>query len=123
MVKAPDIRSYTDAHSYFTNRNPAWSGRIGHNTYLVSIPEGYGIRYHDTVIVRYARDGAVYLNTGGWRTVTTKARLNQFTPVGLSVYQEKHVWYVWQPRTWPRASLVDFYDGMLARAGTTDGQA
>lgn len=55
------------------------------------------VRYHSTEVVRVAADGTVTLNTGGWRTVTTKARMNQAAnEFGLpySVYQEKGDWFV-----------------------------
>jgi len=39
----------------------------------------------------------VILNTGGYATVTTKKRMNQFSKMfdlGFTVWQEKHEWYV-----------------------------
>lgn len=50
------------------------------------------IRYHETDVVRVHQDGTYELNTAGFRTVTTKARINQYSPA--RVYRSKHVWYV-----------------------------
>lgn len=59
------------------------------------------IRLHLTDIITFHPDGSFILNSGGWRTMTTKGRINSFSPV--NVYSEKGVWYV--------ANTV-FYDGM-----------
>ena len=52
---------------------------------------GYEIRLHGNLIMDIYRN-FVILYDGGWRTVTTKARLNQFSPV--SVYQCDFDWYI-----------------------------
>lgn len=58
--------------------------KIGHNTYLGRFHYGkavhYGIRYHDTRIVTYCSDGGVVVTDGGWNTLTTRERLDVFTP-------------------------------------------
>ena len=71
--------------------------RLGNNTYLEyvnpELADGFiGVRLHNTYIVRFYRDGRVTLHTGGYHTVTTKERINQFT--SKRVYQKDHVWYV-----------------------------
>jgi len=51
------------------------------------------IRLHLTDIITYNPDGSCTLNTDGrWQTVTTKDRMNKFSPV--SIHQEKSIWYV-----------------------------
>lgn len=57
--------------------------RLGNNTYLGlknSDPEdGYiSVTLHQTEIVRFYADGRITLHTGGYRTTTTKERINQF---------------------------------------------
>jgi len=52
--------------------------------------------YHATCVVRFNSDEIV-LNSDGWRTVTTKLRMNQASNqygLGFNVYQKEHVWYV-----------------------------
>lgn len=55
-----------------------------------------GIRYHDTVVAEYTESGVI-LNSGGWRTATTKERINDALRRNLCaprVYQDKGVWYL-----------------------------
>lgn len=44
------------------------------------------IRLHATDILTIRADGAFEIDTGGWNTVTTRARLNDFLPGGWRVY-------------------------------------
>lgn len=55
------------------------------------------VQYHATVVVTVKSDGTVILDTGGWRTVTTKLRMNQASnQFGLNyqVSQKDGEWYV-----------------------------
>jgi hypothetical protein len=55
------------------------------------------VRYHATNVVVVAMDGTITLNTGGWRTVTTKLRMNQAARqfhLGYRVCQKDFNWYV-----------------------------
>jgi hypothetical protein len=66
---------------------------IANNTHLVRRnEETIAVRLHSTDVVTYYKDGDVMLNSGGWQTVTTKDRMNRFSP--YSVWQEKGIWYV-----------------------------
>ncbi len=54
------------------------------------------VTYHHTVVVEFA-DSYIVLRTGGWKTVTTKTRMNQAAnQFGLDyyVYVSKGIWYV-----------------------------
>lgn len=65
------------------------------------------LRYQDTDIIRWCTDGSIVLNTGGWRTVTTKARYNEHLD-GIQVYQTRGIWYLSAA-----GSTVEFYDGIV----------
>ncbi len=55
------------------------------------------VRLHQTDVVRVLPSGAVILNSGGWRTVTTKTAINTaLVQLGAPkcVHQDKGVWYV-----------------------------
>jgi hypothetical protein len=59
--------------------------------------------YHETLIVE-ATPNTVTLDTGGWRSVTTKRKMNQAARqfgLGYGVHQRKGEWYVsrWNART------------------------
>jgi len=54
------------------------------------------VRLYRTYVVKFS-DSVIILNTGGYRTVTTKDRMNQTSKeyfLDYSVYQVKGVWYV-----------------------------
>ena len=86
--------------------------KLGNNTYLViRDDDGYGIRLHDTEVVIHYKDRIV-LDSGGWKTVTTKSRMNEYTP--FYIYQKQKVWYV---------DGTPFEDGItLYNNGTIKGQ-
>jgi hypothetical protein len=77
-------------------------GRLG-QTRLVQTEHGYGVKYVATVVVEIREDGTYRLDTGGWRTVTTKERINYYAPVRM--YQRNHVWYL--------KDGVPFSDGII----------
>lgn len=52
------------------------------------------IRLHDTNIISFMKDGRIILNSGGWRTMTTKERISDFLPKEWCVQQKKSVWYL-----------------------------
>lgn len=57
------------------------------------------VTYHATDIVTFWPD-LVTLNTGGYRTVTTKRKMNQAANqfgLGYSVYQKDYNWFVCLP--------------------------
>ena len=69
--------------------------------------------YHDTPIVGVFTDGSIMLNSGGWRTMTTKLAMNQASAqdkLGFSVYQQKRQWFV----TW-KGETLPFEDNMILR--------
>jgi len=55
-------------------------------------------KYHNTVIFEYdPATRVVMLNTDGWKSSTTKRRMNQCAEhwrLPFYVYQKDHVWYV-----------------------------
>ncbi len=56
--------------------------------------------YHKTEVVRRERNGMITLNTGGWRSKTTKTRMNQASSefkLGFHVYQHDFKWFVIRP--------------------------
>src|SRR5687767_4430618 len=63
------------------------------------------VRYHDTDIVTFWGDGSLTVNSGGFRTVTTKARINEYTPIRVS--QKRGLWYVGHGE-----NIAMFADGM-----------
>jgi hypothetical protein len=63
------------------------------------------VRYHSTDVVTVKPDGSIVLDTGGWRTLTTRTRMLQAAheySLGYSIYQKAFNWYVeWKGQTIP----------------------
>jgi len=52
--------------------------------------------YHATEVVK-RENGVITLDTGGWKTATTKTRMNQASSqfgLGYNVFQKNHEWFV-----------------------------
>ncbi len=98
--------TYTEARAMLNGRN---SRKIANNTTLVDQGEGViGLRLHSTVVVVFDDSGHIILNTGGYRTTTTKDRLNRVARAhGWSVYAERFDWYV----SAPDGTRSEFEDG------------
>jgi hypothetical protein len=69
------------------------------------------IRLHQTDVVTFSPDGrTVTLNTGSWKTLTTKDRINQYSP--QKVWSDRGVWYIGSSWNTPKNERCRFYDGM-----------
>lgn len=77
------------------------------------------IRYHNTDVVSF-NEHRIILRTGGWKTVTTKLRMNQAArqfKLGYGVSQKNHQWYFakyygegnWGPDQAFEGDTVSFY--------------
>jgi hypothetical protein len=67
--------------------------KLQNNTYLHARSNGdYAVRLHSTDVVTIHADGTYSLNTGGWETVTTKDRINNYGPA--RVYSHRGTWAV-----------------------------
>lgn len=67
--------------------------KIGNNTYAYIQADGsVAIELHGTNVVVIYPDDSVMLNSGGWRTSTTKDRINKYSPV--RVYQKNYEWFL-----------------------------
>lgn len=70
------------------------SRKLTHHTYARRDGELLKVRLHETDILTYFPDGGIQLNSGGWRTVTTKDRMSRYLPDGRYLLQERGVWYL-----------------------------
>ena len=78
------------------------------NTQIVS-GEHMAVILHGTAVVSWDKN-TISLNSGGWRTVTTKARMNQASNeygLGYTVWQDRGEWYVNY-----KGNIVPFEDNM-----------
>ena len=104
--------THSDAVKMVRGKTNKDTRKVGNNTYAEILPDGsVGIMLHSTYVVTIHPDNSATLNSGGWQTVTTKDRINQYSPV--RVYQRKEVWYTNCVGSSGCANLFPFYDGMV----------
>ena len=101
-----ELNNYKEAREYLDkgkNRKKTMERPIAHNTRIEQLDSGtIGIKFHNTFIIKYysnelhgvkIHDGdTIQLNTDGWKTVTTRERMNRFCP--LHVWTDKGVMYI-----------------------------
>lgn len=97
--------------------------KVSHNTVEYTRKDGTRvIRFHLTDIVEFLTDGSVRLNSGGFRTFTTKDRLNQYVPQGWRIWAEKGTWYVGKGNYQGIQTRYVFCDGITFHTdGTVTG--
>ena len=81
------------------------SRKIANNTYLKQRGEAIAVMLHETDVVTFEKNGTIILNSGGWKTSTTKDRINQYSP--MIVNQRKGIWYV--------NNVTVFFDGITIK--------
>ena len=74
------------------------------------VHELYAVRLHNTDVVTLHKSGTYTLNSGGWRTPTTKDRINTYGPVNISAVGGH--WQVYRAPDWYSNPLALFKDGM-----------
>lgn len=108
------IKSYQDALQYLGGKRER---PYAHNTRIErdSLDLGHEVitvKYHGNPIVNFYPD-RVSFSSCGWKTFTTKERINWFLPEGFVCYQERSVWYIserWS-RRWGFADGITIKDG------------
>ena len=92
----PQPRNYEQADAALKLRRTN-SLAIGHNTRMERYTrnrDSIDIWLHNTAIITYNLDSSIEINSGGYRTSTTKDRINQLLPDGCYVYQQDWTWYL-----------------------------
>ncbi|MFM8758121.1 MAG: hypothetical protein ACKODS_01055, partial [Methylophilaceae bacterium] len=85
--------THSEAYTMVLGKRGLMRRKVGNNTYGEILHDGsVGIFLHGTCVVRIHQDGDYTLNAGGWHTVTTKDRINQYSP--YRVFQKNHEWFV-----------------------------
>jgi len=118
--------NYTECQKLLDEKQLARYGRrkLANNTYLEPRDgDAFAVKLHSTDVLTFRCDGSVVLNSGGWRTVTTKARMNDYLPSGWYVWQERGQWFLrhggWQGgKDWPFADGITIHsDGTVTGEG------
>ncbi len=115
------FKNYDDVEDMLTSRGQR---KIGNNTYLRRrdgiTSHRIGLQYHNTDVVTFTPDGLT-LTSGGWRTVTTKERINwALSSLGVRLFTHQGTWYLEKGFNWDtrKATLEQtpvFYDGIRVR--------
>jgi hypothetical protein len=113
------IRSYEAASEYLGTKNDR---PVGNNTRLTRRDDGWiQVKYHGSPVVTFVpgNDQTVILDSCGWKTLTTKERLNAFCPADYRVWQERSVWYLhYIPAVRdPQNKTYTFADGITILSG------
>jgi hypothetical protein len=83
--------NYQKALEIFESAKNKASGKpIANNTRIVKRDNALAIRLHETDVLTIHPDNSVTYNTGGWKTVTTKERLNSYGPA--RIYSNRGTW-------------------------------
>lgn len=70
-----------------------YSRKVARNTVLYRLADGTEcVKYHDTVVVKKSPNGVITLDSGGFRTITTKERFFQFGNIAIT--QKAGIWYM-----------------------------
>ncbi len=71
------------------------SKKVMNNTYQMFMDNGdIIIRYHTTNVVTKKKNGTFILHSGGWKTTTTKERINYMMPAGYYVATIDGTWNI-----------------------------
>ena len=107
---APRPTTYADAAALLGS---VTMRKIGHNTYLErGLGASIGVRFHATTVVRFHADGTMTLDAQGYRTSTTKERMNRYLPDGYRIFQKAGTWRL----DTPHGGTEDYRDGVTLRA-------
>lgn len=99
------IKNYAEAQELLGKKTRK---KLAHETWLeVMNSQEIAVRYHNSPVVTYYKNGEIEIRSFGWESNTTKARINTYAPV--FIWQEKWVWFV-TPRIGEIRRFTD--DGM-----------
>jgi hypothetical protein len=109
--------TYEKAEKLFASAKDKNAGKpIDNNTRIVKREDKYAIRLHNTDIVIFYPDGRIKLNSGGWKTRTTKDRINNAlgeyphsVACDYCIHSDRGIWYIWKAGT----QVCIFNDGMV----------
>lgn len=129
--KASDahIPTFADIDAQLTGRIRE-SHKTGNNTYLQRREGGsIALKLHKTDIITWYPDGSMKLDSGGWRTMLTKQRMNNYLPRHLQIFTDKGVWYMggsWNDKSQSKVfqdGIIIRPDGTVENAGVSDPKA
>jgi hypothetical protein len=90
--------------------------KLANHTYAHKIEDGeIVIRLHQTDIIKLRENGDIVLNSGGWKTMVTENRINEYIKP-YQIYSDKGIWYLTNQyfayNKGSKDSVYTFADGM-----------
>lgn len=65
------------------------------DTLIIRYGDELHVKYHQTSVIVFLSNGDIRLNSGGWRTTTTKSRINAaLNGTGWRVWQDGGEWFI-----------------------------
>jgi hypothetical protein len=117
---------YADLDAKLTGRC-SQSRKVANNTYLERRGDDIAVRLHATDVVTFHADGTITLSTGGWFTVTTKARINDYLPGGITLSSVRGRWFLTYTGHWDgehyvtsERKAVPYTDGIVLDLASLD---
>lgn len=107
QLETDPVEFLTDARGIVRDRR-----KVAHNTYAHRVADGVAIRLHATDVVTFTDAGTVRLDSGGWRTVTTRDRQNRYAPAARVNQSDGVTWVT------TNAGRFPFVDGFEYRPDT-----
>lgn len=97
------------------------SRKLERNTWLELRDDrtNIAVKLHQTDILTFYPDGSIKLDSGGWKTLTTKDQMHRYLPKDIIISQENNVWYVHNRNLQIRTV---FEDGMIINPDGTFGE-
>ncbi len=88
------MRSYKELEKFLSKGRSKNERPYSENTRIIRQGNLIIVTYYDTVIMSFNEKNEVTINSGGWRTCTTKLRINEFLPAEYHLYQDRSIWYI-----------------------------
>jgi hypothetical protein len=116
------VTSFEQAERFLAGGRSKTSRNLANNTYVERRDEDtVAIRLHATDVVTFHRDGRIVLNTGGWRTVTTKDRLCNALSWPVQIFSIKGQWRLKVSNSFEVGTSVPFADGITIQSDGEGG--
>jgi len=93
------------------------SRKLENNTYAIQGEDEIEVRLHGHTILVLYPDSSVKYDSCGWKTVTTKARLNRYGQPGVVISQKGGQWFIGKGGYRNEADWIPFEDGMTIGPG------
>lgn len=113
--------NYEKAKQLFDSAKNKETGKpIARSTRIVKIgADCYGIKFHETIVAQYHPNGSIVLNSGGWRTKTTKERINYALSIDwpYRIISDNGQWFLYSSSGYPKGDKIClFTDYLIVKA-------